>query len=161
MPITVERFTESLFALVTETFEKPLGIFLDADTSLLQTLATVSAEEASRVVSPGRATIAAQAEHVRFYLDTLERYVRGEELGDVDWGEIWRTIGAVTEEEWSAMRARLRESYERVEGHLRSLETWDGEHEIDGAMAIVVHTAYHLGQIRWALASLRETEGRS
>jgi hypothetical protein len=32
---------------------------------------------------------------------------------------------------------------------------WDSENAIGGALAIVVHTAYHLGEIRQALCTLK------
>ena len=155
MSIAVERFTEPLLALLEEAFEKPHGMFLDAGTSLFETLDGVSAAEASRSISAGRPTIAAQVEHVRFYLDTLLRFMRGEKMGTIDWKEIWRTIHAVSPAEWDATKARVRASYDRVTSYIRSLESWDGENQIGGAIAIVVHTAYHLGQIRLTALEVR------
>jgi hypothetical protein len=158
MTITLDRFTEPLFALLEETFEKPRGVYLDAGTSLFETLEGVSAAEASQRLSEARPTIAAQVEHVRYYLDVLHRYMRGEKLGEIDWREIWRKTGSVSTEEWQAMNARLRASYDRVSSYARNLETWDGENEIGGALAIVAHTAYHLGQIRLTLLGVRTAE---
>ena len=155
MSIAVERFTEPLLALLEEAFEKPRGMFLDAGTSLFETLGGVSAAEASRSISEGRPTIAAQVEHVRFYLDTLLRFMRGEKMGTIDWKEIWRTVHAVSPAEWDATKARARASYDRVTSYIRSLESWDGENQIGGAIAIVVHTAYHLGQIRLTALEVR------
>jgi hypothetical protein len=155
MAIAVDRFTAPLLALLEETFEKPKGMFLDEGTSLFQTLDGVSADDASRPISEGRPTIAAQVEHVRFYLDTLLRFMRGEKMGTIDWKEIWRTVHAVSPAEWDATKARARASYDRVTSYVRSLETWDGENEIGGALAIVVHTAYHLGQIRLTALEVR------
>jgi hypothetical protein len=159
--IAPERFTEPLFALLEETFEKPRGIYLDSNTSLFQTLEGVSSTEASRRLFEGRATIAAQVEHVMFYLDLLDRYMRGETLGEIDWGKIWREVRAVSPAEWDAMKQRLRASYDRVSSHVRSLQGWDGENEIGSALAIVTHTAYHLGQIRLTLLGVRASGGWS
>lgn len=147
-PVATDRLTAPIFALLEETFENVHGIYLDGETSLFETLSGLSAEDASRPVAPRRPTIAAQVEHVRFYLDVLERYIRGEKSGQVDWQEIWRTTSRVSPEEWQAIQVRLRTSYDRVTTLMRSFEGWDGENEISGALAIVVHTAYHLGQIR-------------
>jgi hypothetical protein len=146
--IPTESFTTPLFALLDETFEKVQGIFLDGGTSLFETLEGISAEDASRPVAPGRPTIAAQVDHVRFYLDVLERYMRGESVGKIDWKEIWNTVDRVSPEEWQTIRDRLRASHSRVTALMKSFDGWDGENEIGGALAIVVHTAYHLGQIR-------------
>ena len=155
--IPVERFTRELFDLLTETFERVQGIYLDRATSLFETLDTISAEEASRPVSATCATIAAQVEHVRFYLDVLEEYLRGNAPTDVDWRNIWRTISAVTPDEWEASKAHLKASYTRVRSLMESFEAWDGENDIGGALAILVHTAYHLGEIRQALCTVRQT----
>ncbi len=84
----------------------------------------------------------------------LERYLRGETVGTVDWQANWRLTG-VTPEEWAALQARLGEAYRSVSAVLRDFETWEGEHDIGGALAIVAHTAYHLGEIRQALCTVR------
>lgn len=153
--IAAEVLSSTIFDFYTETFEQVQGIYLDKGTSLFETLATITAEEASRPVSARCASLAAQVEHVCFYIDTLETYLRGDDPGKVDWGAIWREVEAVTPEEWAASHERLRESYARVVALMRSFETWDVEAQLADALAIVVHTAYHLGEIRQALCTLR------
>lgn len=151
----IERFTTELFGLLRETFEQVDGIYLDRDTSLFETLAGIDAEKASRPIGNGCASIAAQVDHVRFYLDLLQRYMRDEPPTErVDWRASWR-ITTVTDEAWRASQGELRESYGRLLTLLHGFETWEGEEEIGGAMACVVHTAYHLGEIRQALCFLR------
>lgn len=152
-----EIFANEFFDLLTETFEKVNGMYLDRGTSLFETLATVTAEEASRPVSATCASLAAQVEHVRFYIDTVETYMRGGDPGKVDWGAIWREVREVTPEQWETSIARLRVSYERVRALMKSFENWDGENELAGALEILVHTAYHLGEIRQALCTLKTT----
>ena len=152
--IALDRFTNELYPLLEETFERHHGIYLDEGTSLLETLAGISAEEASRPVSATCASIAAQVEHVRFYLDVLERYMRGEAVGKVDWPASWG-LTTVTPEEWGALRERLAAAYRSVSAVMRGFETWEGENDIAGALAVVVHTAYHLGEIRQALCTVR------
>ena len=76
------------------------AIYLDKGTSLFETLATISAEEASVPVGGKCATLAAQVKHVAFYLDVLERSVRTQQYERQDWGKIWRETSAVTAEEW-------------------------------------------------------------
>jgi hypothetical protein len=39
---------------------------------------------------------------------------------------------------------------------LQSVEDWNDEHPIGGALAIAVHTAYHLGEIRQALCMVKQ-----
>jgi hypothetical protein len=70
--IQAEQFTQALHMLLDETFDTVNGIFLDKGTSMFQTLATISAQEASVPVGGRCATLAAQVEHVAFYLDVLE-----------------------------------------------------------------------------------------
>jgi len=148
-------FLSSLFALLDETFENHHGIFLDENTSLFRTLETVSAEQASIPVGGKCASLAAQVAHVTFYLEVLERYIFLGSAGSVDWGEIWRTVEKVTPEEWQVLKDNLKQTYQRINRELRKLEAWDSEEKIGGAMAIVVHTAYHLGEIRQALCTLK------
>jgi hypothetical protein len=103
--------------------------------------------------------MAAQVRHVAFYLDVLERYLRTREPVQVDWGEIWRTTREVAPEEWQADKDQLRQSYQRVIQTLRKSEIRDDGDSLSGAMALAVHSAYHLGEIRQAMCILHE--GRS
>ena len=154
-PIQAEHFTGAITALLAETFDNVQGIYLDKGTSLLETLATISSEEASIPVGGKCATLAAQVKHVAFYLDVLERYVRTGANERVDWGKIWRETSAVTSEEWIAIKTQLRESYDRVKQLISDTTAWPSEDHLAGAIAVVVHTAYHLGEIRQALCTLR------
>ncbi len=153
--INQDDFLNSLFALLDETFENHHGIYLDKNTSLFQTLETVSAKEASIPVGDKCASLAAQVAHVTFYLEVLERYIFLGNAGNVDWGEIWRTIEKVTPDEWEGLKDSLKQTYLRINQELHKLEAWDEEEKIGVAMAIVVHTAYHLGEIRQALCTLK------
>src|SRR2546421_140386 len=120
--IALEQFTKELFECLDETFEQVHGVYLDKGTSLFETLETVSAEDASRASGDGCATVAAQVEHVRFYLDVLNDVIRNEEVVKVDWREIWLSVREVTPEEWEALKRRLKESYQRVLATLKSYD---------------------------------------
>ena len=152
--IPVERLTFTLFGLLTEAFESVHGIFLDKGTSLFETLADITAEEASRATSGRCATLAAQVNHVRFYIDVLEEYMLGTRTEHADWASSWQ-VGAVTEAEWAGLKARLRESYTRVRATMEGFDSWDSDDRVGGAFAIVVHTAHHLGEIRQMLCGIR------
>jgi len=155
MPIQTEHFTTALYTLLDETFDNVQGYFLDKGTSLFETLATISAEEASIPVGGKCATLAAQVKHVAFYLDVVEKSVRTQQNERQDWGKIWRETSAVTPEEWAALQAALRESYHRIKALIHDTTEWSSDYVIGGAIATIVHTAYHLGEIRQALCSLR------
>jgi hypothetical protein len=148
------RWATELFAILDETFERVDGIYLDKGTSLFETLATVTASEASQPISSQCASIAAQVNHVRYYLEVLTGYMRGQPPQAVDWSASWH-ITEVSPAEWQAIQQRLRDTYQQVRALFESFETWDGEEDISGALAIVVHTAYHLGEIRQGLGVLR------
>ncbi len=153
-PISAENFTNNLFAVLEETFENHHGVYLDKGTSLFETLATITAAEASRPVSAHCASLAAQVAHVTFYMEVLEKAIKDEEIGKVDWGDIWRRVEAVTDAEWAALNQHLKATYERISALLHTVDDWDDD-RIGGSLAIVVHTAYHLGEIRQALCTLR------
>ncbi|MBW4437553.1 MAG: hypothetical protein KME04_10485 [Pleurocapsa minor GSE-CHR-MK-17-07R] len=149
-------YVDCIFPAFKEAFDGGHGMFLDKGTSLFETLEGISAELASRPVSSTCASIAAQVAHVNFYCEVLEDWMLGQQLGKVDWNHIWNTVSTVTPEEWEASKATLRETYERIVGHMQGFHAWDKLPQIGGSMAIVVHTAYHLGEIRQALCTLRE-----
>ena len=157
--IALKQFTKELFECLDATFEQHHGVYLDKGTSLFETLETASAEEASRAVAESCPTIAAQVEHVRFYLDVLGDAMRNEEVTTVDWREIWQTVREVSPEEWDAQKRRLRESYERVLATMKNYDKWEGEYGVAGSLAILTHTAYHLGGIRQALCAIKSAKG--
>lgn len=152
---TDQDFTNNLYQLMTETFERPFGIYLDANTSLFQTLETISAEEASIPVGGKCGSLAAQVAHVTFYIESFERFVLYNDNSPRDWGYIWRTMERVTPEEWEEYKSKLRDAYQRMDKMFHENKTWN-EDTIGGALSIVVHTAYHLGEIRQALCVLKK-----
>jgi hypothetical protein len=153
--IPVKRFKKTLLTCLEETFSEVKGIYLDNGTTLYETLDGMSAEEASQRISSNSATIAAQVEHIRFYLDVLDDYMRTGVDKTNNWREIWETVSTVTPEQWEDIKRRLRASHERVLTTINSFETWDGKYDVAGPMSVLVHTAYHLGGIRQALGAIR------
>ena len=153
--IPVERFKKALLGCLEETFSNVRGIYLDKGTTLYETLDGVSAAEASQAISANSATIAAQVEHVRFYLDVLDDYMRTGVDKQNNWREIWETVREVTPEQWEDIKERLRQSHSRALATINSFEKWDGKYDIAGALSILVHTAYHLGGIRLTLGAIR------
>jgi len=86
----------------------------------------------------------------------VEDYILKKDRDNVDWGEIWRRVNKVSTEEWEAYQDQLKETYQRVISMLRNFEDWNDERPIGGALAIVVHTAYHLGEIRQAMCIVKQ-----
>jgi len=149
-----QDFATNLHQLMGETFKNPIGIYLDKNTSLFQTLETVSAAEASIPVGGKCASLAAQVAHVTFYIESFERYALQGDNSPRDWGYIWRTVEKVTADEWEDYKNKLKDAYQRMDKLFHENQLWN-EDTIGGALSIVVHTAYHLGEIRQALCTLK------
>jgi len=154
--IEQELITQDLFDILDETFITHHGIFLDKGNSLFETLETITAAEASIPVGGKCATLAAQVAHVNFYLEVLEDYILNRERENVDWGDIWRRVNTVSAEEWRAYQDQLKETYQRVISMFQTLDDWNNERPIGGALAIAIHTAYHLGEIRQAMCIVKQ-----
>jgi len=137
-----------LLQLLKETFEGPAPIgpsaFLNKGTGLFQTVHEVSAAVASAQARPDGSTVAAHTEHIRFYVAVHYKLMLGSRE-NIDWDESWR-IKTVNSAVWKDLRQDLRRAYRTVVEYLRSLEKWSDETGL--ALAIIAHTAYHLGAIR-------------
>ncbi|MBI9051946.1 MAG: DinB family protein [Anaerolineaceae bacterium] len=145
------NYKHLLLEFFTETFESVKGIYLDKNTSLFETLTTISAEQASIPVGGKCATIAAQVKHIAFYLEVIEKAILDPNSPRADWDEVWRTVGVVSESEWQAIQDELRSNYNRILDLIKSTNDWPVEDEVGEMIAVIVHTAYHLGEIRQAL----------
>ena len=157
--IAPESLSKEIMDILEETFETHHGVYLDEGTTLFDTLEPISAEEASVPAGMNGSSIAAQLEHVIFYLDVLGQVIAGQEVGKLNWREIWERVGAVTPEEWDDLKTRLKVAYEKTSALLQGIENWEKNDAIGGAIAILVHTAYHLGELRQTLYAIRQTGG--
>lgn len=151
--IAVEDFLKDILYLLRETFEgspegQP-GAYLDRGTGLFSTLQNLTAEQASRSVNG--MTVAAQTEHAKFYLDRLCEYMAGR-TEPVHWEQSW-LIETVSEEEWDTLREAVKKSYENVLLTFAETKIWN-QRKIGFAVAIITHTAYHLGAIRQIVKNL-------
>ena len=116
------------------------------DRGLLASLRSLSAAQAS-AQPDGRSSIASHVHHVRYGLNLINRWARGEEVfGRADWSESWRHQ-QVNDSEWDAL----------VKGLEHEIRNWQEAmalpRPLDGAtlretIGSVVHLAYHLGAIR-------------
>lgn len=150
MPDTVrtEDFTNNLLTLLIETFESPQrssSAYLDQNTGLFDTLNKLSVEQAAKPVTEGGTSRSGQVKHITFYIDVLEQIMDGLNR-EADWQGSWQ-VGEVTPEVWDTLKADLKTSYERLSQRLNTTSTW-GDEEVGDSMAILVHTAYHLGALR-------------
>jgi hypothetical protein len=153
--IRQEDYTKSFFQLLKETFEGPPpntgSAYLDKGAGLFQTLEGITAEMASTPTRLDAPTIAAHCEHARFYVVALYEYMRGAQ-GKIDWEQSW-LVKTVTSAEWDELKESLRRAYDTLTGYMQSVENWSDE-EVGDGMAILLHTAYHLGAIRQLVRAL-------
>jgi hypothetical protein len=144
----------ALLGGLEEAFEQVHGYFLDRGTSIFETLEPVTAEEASRAATPLVGTLAAQVNHLAFYLDAGITFATEGPGGEPpDWDGSW-AVTTVTDEEWQALKENLRTQHGRMKALMETNPTWTVE-TLGGAIATIAHSAYHLGEIRQALAVIR------
>lgn len=148
--------TNNLVLLLTETFEPPETpdgfSYSDEGASLRETLDAISSMEASIPIVSGGTTIAGHTEHLRFFLHFVHERMQGS-TEVPDWDESWR-VRDVTPVEWASLKSDVHKAYERLKKYLRTTEPLAEINE-RRAMAIVVHTAYHVGAIRQMMKSVR------
>jgi hypothetical protein len=156
---TIRRddFLKGVLFVLGETFEgSPEGAgsaYLDRGVGVFSTLEKLSAEQVS--LETGGTTIAAHTEHAKFYLDRLCEFMNGR-TGKVNWEQSW-LIETVNETEWNHLRDGMRKSYEGVLHCFAEIEIWNGDN-IGEAVAIIAHTAYHLGAIRQMVKSVQNSQ---
>jgi len=101
-----------------------------------------------------RSTIAAHVSHLCFYLSVVLRSIRSEAVGKIDWKESWKKQ-CVTKSEWETLRSGCRQAYTDVLAVVKGMDAWDRPDDVTDSLAILAHTAYHLGAIRLALGVVR------
>jgi hypothetical protein len=149
------EFTNGLFALLDETFAVGGTVYLNKSAGLFQTLDPVTAETASRAPAPGAPTIAAHCAHLAYYVRANHDTIVGREP-QLDWAASWQPR-QVDDREWEDLKSRVRHEYRALVDTLDSLETWSDQ-AVGDSLAILAHTAYHLGVIRHILKNLARHE---
>lgn len=153
--LTMDSTIKLLEMFLIEAFEdvQTQPLFINRGTSLFITLSDISAEQASQDMG-NCATIAAHVDHIRYFLDVIEDFMFKRDLSHINWRTIWETVSVVSEDEWQTNKDNLHTSYERVKSHLSNPDVWNDSHEVSAMMGMIVHTAYHLGEIRQMLCRL-------
>jgi hypothetical protein len=138
-----------LFAELVDGAQGTNGAFIlnSGDAGLLRSLDKIAAAGASRSVNGG-ATIAAHAQHVRYGLSLMNRWMAkgGNPFADAKWDEAWKTT-VVDEAGWQEIRNGLRDEAHRWLAALSSPRD-AADVELTGMIASIAHFAYHLGAIR-------------
>jgi len=116
------------------------------DRGLLASLRSLSAAQAS-ARPDGRSSIASHVHHVRYGLNLINRWARGEDVyGQADWSESWRHQ-QVNDSEWDALVAGLEHEIRNWQEAMALPRPLDGA-ALRETIGSVVHLAYHLGAIR-------------
>lgn len=152
--IDVRDIKDAIKRNLAEALDDAKGIYLDKGDSLWPTLENVSAAQASVPIAPDGNSIAGQVNHMIYYFDISATFMRGEEPVDVNWDAAWETV-AVNEDEWKELRRALAERQVDILVLIDNTpdEVFSDPNVIAGSYGIVAHTAFHLGQIRHALAA--------
>lgn len=119
---------------------------------LLPTLEHLNADMASRTSAAGRSSIAAHCEHLRYVLEVMNAWTRGERP-EIDWAQSWQHV-TVTPAGWDALRTAIRDEGNRLEVALRERSEWT-QRFAQLAINNVAHIAYHVGAIRQLLLQVR------
>lgn len=112
--------------------------------SLMDTLSTLSADDASRPPADGRKAIAAHVAHVSFHIEVLCAFLMGERQ-EINWEESWN-VTAVTDEQWDKLRHDLYAAYVRFERVIERVHY--KELTLGAGIGAIAHIAYHFGAIR-------------
>lgn len=151
-------FQLALSKLLNEILNGPPGkeayVLNPGDPGLLRELDALSAGDASTRPMPGKTTIAAHVDHVRYGFSLMNRWVAGEAnpFADADWNASWQRT-TVSDEAWRKLRDELRREADAWRKHVAARTEWE-EVPAAGALSSAAHTAYHLGAIRQIIAAL-------
>ena len=153
MTITPAMTVTLVTRMLREAFEGPPGpwtYFTDtsAGHGVFATINGLTAAAASTPGGPSRTTIAGHIHHVCSSIALSTSGLRGGSPPR-DRSGSW-TVSTVTDAEWTALRARLRDEYEQLLVAVTTRTLWD-EDVVGTAMGAIAHTAYHLGAIRQRL----------
>lgn len=152
--VSVSNVKDATKLALTEAFDSVIGMYLDKGDSLWETLENVTAEQASTPIAPGGNSIAGQIKHMIFYFDVSAAYMRNDPPDKPDWADAWKTV-EVNEDEWKELKRALGERKSEIFILIDNTpeELFPDPDVLGGTYAIVAHTAFHLGQIRHALAA--------
>lgn len=142
-----EAIRQNLLPVMEETLHSHQGMFTEPGTSLLETLADIDADRASRCHPPHSQTIAGHAFHAGYYLKNSLDMLTGRTNGDFSVAESWQKT-QVSAEQWVALREGLEEVYAEVMRHIVKTTDWTTNGQLAVVVAMVAHSAYHLGAIR-------------
>ena len=144
----IRRILTALFSeLVVGASPDSPFVLNPSDPGLLRSLERLSAADASRILPGHTTSVAAHVDHLRYGLELLNRWQRGEDpFAEADYNASWTRV-SVTDAQWTALKTELRIQAEAWAAALEDTRPLD-DITLTGIVASVVHLAYHLGAIR-------------
>ena len=106
----IDSIRQSLLCLLEETLHSHKGVYTNERTSLLETLAKMDADLASRRFTGLPQTIAGHVNHAKSYLSNTIAMLRGEGTGDFDVAASW-SVETVNAQEWERLQSALAKTY--------------------------------------------------
>jgi hypothetical protein len=142
---------QSAAKLFREAFEgreegKDYTWFVEGKEAILPTLDGIDAMTASHSPGSGLPTLAAHAYHLRYILQWLN-VPAGEVPPTENWESTWAKE-TVTDEEWDALRAEIKDRFDRAVKWMAENEDWSVDNAHMMFLAPLPHVAYHLGAMR-------------
>lgn len=150
------ELTPTLIDMYRETFEgavKPDWCWIvsgPAESSVLGSLAGLTAEKAYAAPAAGRKSIAAHVAHLKYTLELTLKRLQGENP-PADWASSF-DVTEPSSAAWKQLQQELRTAYEGVlrffnQRRDQAISEWPPIH-VAGLAAMTGHNAYHLGAIR-------------
>lgn len=148
----------ALLTLFRETFE---GVaegnsgtwFVEGREGMFDAVEQATAQVASRQAGEGISTLAAHADHARYYLWISNQNLRsaaGEPTIFGDWKQSWEHQ-VVSEAKWQEIRLGLRSEFELFVVLLDELVSFRDQDQVTYLLANLAHAAFHLGAMRQIL----------
>ncbi len=145
-------FTDPFFIFFEELFgisDSASGYFLDnGQSGILGTIDQLTAVQASAGEESGQTTLAAHCNHILFLLNIFIAEEKGKSIRP-DWKSSW-AVNTVDDASWQSLRSAIRTAYDEIVVRLKARDPQLDE-VVDSMMLLLIHCAYHLGEIRQRL----------
>lgn len=152
--IAITSFRRAIADLLTEVgvdAPEPRGTWIvsnEAGSGVLGCIDRLDAAQASCVPAGCAHSLAGHVGHLVFAFDLFTRAARGEDAySTAKWSESWR-VQRVDDAQWNDLRTRLRMLITQAIDLVNATEKLESQDLVTGGVALVAHTAYHLGAIK-------------
>ncbi len=141
-----DSMIRKMLGLLEETFIKPIGFYLEKETSYNATLEKIDCALASKINPATNESIAGHVFHVILSLRYLQDYIASKDTSQYDWGKDWNA--RVNAEQWESLQRDLLAEYGRMKAFIQSFGAWFEGQNMEILMGSIAHCALHLGMIR-------------